>query len=94
MFDQNCLMLILRKDAKGVACPARPVVDVKGKPGQMVIGGTLGYLNLKEQACVAMNPKRVLHALGLWTKVPCELNRLTLRLHGCHTRLHACCLLL
>ena len=95
MFDQNCLMmLILRKEAKGVACPSRPVGDVKGKPGQMVIGGTLGFLNLKEQACVAMNPKRVLHVLGLWTKVPSELNRLTLRLHGCHTRLHTGGLLL
>jgi len=35
----------LRKNAKGMACPTRAAADVKGKPGSMTVGGSLGFLN-------------------------------------------------
>ena len=68
----------LRKSAKGETCPARAAADIKGKTNEMTIGGTLGYLDLAQPACVAVNPKRIEHALQLWTQLPMELNRLAL----------------
>lgn len=68
----------LRKNAKGMACPTRAAADVKGKPGSMTVGGSLGFLALRQQACVAINPKRIELVMESWTKLPMELNRLTL----------------
>ena len=65
----------LRKTAKGNACPTRAAADVKGKTSDMTIGGTLGYLDLAQPACVATNPKRIELALLSWTQLPIELNR-------------------
>lgn len=68
-----------RKSAKGITCPTRPVAEVKGAAGKMMVGGSLGYLKLDAAACIAINPKRVLHALSMWSKKPAELNRPILR---------------
>ena len=64
----------MRKAAKGISCPARPVADVKGKTGQMTVGGSLGYLKLSEKSCVAVNPKRIELALRSWNKKPTDLS--------------------
>jgi len=65
--------MLLRKDAKGEACQVRSVADVKDKT--VLVGGCLGSLSLKEAACAALNPKRILLALSSWSGKPCELNR-------------------
>ena len=50
------------------------MADVKGKTGQMTVGGSLGYLKLSEKSCVAVNPKRIELALKSWNKKPTDLS--------------------
>ena len=69
----NALLLLLRKEAKGEACHLRPVSEAKDKT--VLVGGSLGNLSLKDPACAALNPKRILLALSSWSGKPCELNR-------------------
>eukprot|EP00435_Cladocopium_sp_Y103_P029877 s434_g7.t1 len=67
-----------KKDAKGNACPTRPVADVKGKLGRMTIGASLGYLKIRDKACIATNPRRIELAMCEWDKKPINLNSQTL----------------
>ena len=78
-------MDLFRKDPKGQACPVRDVASVKGKPGPMMIGASLGFINLSERACVAINPRRIELALQSWNMKPVELNRQDLSVVVCST---------